>query len=620
MATAAARLERIWEEPRGLVSALTTVDHKRIGVRYMITASIFFVLAGVAALALRAQLAAPNARLLAPEAFNQLFSMHGVAMIFLFITPMLSGLANYLLPLMLGARDMAFPRLNAFSYWVFLFAGLFICSSSILGLAPNNGWFNYVPLATERYTPDLNIDFYALGLIFLGISTTATGANFIVTVLRLRAPGMSLNRIPTFGWAMLVTGTAMVFAVPVLTGANLLLELERKFGFRFFQADEGGDPLLWQHLFWIFGHPDVYFIFLPAIGIVSSIVPVFARHRLVAYDWVVAAIALTAFLGFGVWVHHMFATGLPQITLAFYGAASLLIAIPSAIEIFAFISTLSRGRPVVRSPLLWVLGFVVTFVIGGITGVMFGVVSFDQQITDSYFVVAHFHYVLFGGAVFPIIAALHFWLPKISGRMLDEGLATVSFWLVFVGFNLTFFPMHILGLLGMPRRVYTYLAGMSWDGYNLAATIGAALLAVGLALVLANIVRSVRHGRPAGADPWNGDGLEWTTSSPAPAYNFATIPVVRSVSPNWDRPPKAPRDELALDEGHRTLSSTALAGDVEQVLEMPEASWWPITLAAALTVAFVGLLVDLYVLAALGGLAALIALAGWHHVAPERTP
>jgi len=616
------RLEKVWAEPGGIVTFLTTVDHKKIGIRYLFTAFAFFIAAGLEALTMRAQLARPREDLVSPETFDQLFSLHGTTMIFLFVTPMLSGFGNYLVPLMIGARDMAFPRLNAFSYWVFLASGLFMYSSVPFGLAPNDGWFNYVPLSEKAFTPDHNIDFYALGLIFLTISTTAGAANFIVTILKLRAPGMSINRMPLFCWAVLTTSFAVVFALPSLTVANTMLELERKWGFHFFQSAHGGDPLLWQHLFWIFGHPDVYIIFLPAVGIVSSIVPVFSRRSIVAYEWVALATVLTGIVGFGVWVHHMFATGLPQISMTFFSAASFMIVIPSGIQIFAWIATVLSGRPVLKTPFLYVLGFIVVFVIGGLTGVMFAAVPFDQQTTDSYFVVAHFHYVLFGGAVFPILAGIHYWLPKMSGRMYNELAGQVSFWLVFVGFNLTFFPMHVSGLLGMPRRVYTYPDGLGWDAYNLLSTIGAFVLAAGILVIVLNVLWTLRRGAPAPADPWGGNTLEWSTSSPPQHFNFPVIPIVRSADPNWDVDDRRQdalrleRGELVLADGHQTLATTVLEGEADEELHMPSESIWPFVLALAFSVVFVGLLLDLHGLAIFGCVLVAGAIAGWHR--PQR--
>ncbi len=619
------RLERIWHEPVGIKTWATTVNHKKIGRRYLITAFLFFVAAGIEALIMRTQLAEANAGVVGPKTYDQLFSLHGVTMIFLFITPMLSGFGNYFVPLQLGARDMAFPRMNAFSYWVYLAAGIFMYSSVFFALAPNDGWFNYTPLSQKEFTPELNIDFYNLGLLFLTVSTTAGAVNFIVTIFRMRAPGMSINRIPLFCWGVLATSLSIVFALPALSAANLMLTLERKFGFHFFSPDAGGDSLLWQHLFWIFGHPDVYIIFLPAVGIVSTIVPVFAQRPMVAQTWLALATMATAFIGFGVWVHHMFATGLPQITMAFFSAASLLIAIPSGIQVFGWIATLLTGRPLLRTPLLFVLGFIVVFVVGGVTGVMFAVIPFDQQVTDSYFVVAHFHYVLFGGAVFPVFAGLYYWWPKLTGRMFSERLGQVSFWVFFVGFNLTFFPMHIAGLLGMPRRVYTYPDGLGWGIYNLLETIGAFTLAGGILLVVVNLLGSLRFGAPAGPDPWLANTLEWATDSPPPEYNFPMVPTVRSVNPNWDDADRREdaerleRGELVLDETHEALATTVLDADADQVLEMPPESPWPLVLTLALALVFVMLLVGHNYVAALAGGLVAVALAGWHSEHAQET-
>jgi cytochrome c oxidase subunit 1/cytochrome c oxidase subunit I+III len=519
---------------------------------------------------------------------------------------------------MIGARDMAFPRLNAFSYWVFLGAGVFMYVGLALGKAPDDGWFNYAPLSGSEFSRGPNIDFYGLGLVFLGIATTAGAVNFIVTILKLRAPGMSIDRIPLFCWALLATSFSVVFAIPSLTAACALLELERLYGFHFFDSGTGGDPLLWQHLFWIFGHPDVYIIFLPAVGIVASIVPVFSRRSMVAYSWVALATVLTALIGFGVWVHHMFAVGLPQVSLAFIAAASMMIAIPSGIQVFAWLATMLGGRPVVSTAFLYVLGFIVVFVVGGITGVMFAAIPFDQQTTDSYFVVAHFHYVLVGGAVFPMIAGLYYWFPKITGRLLDERLGKATFWLVFVGFNLTFFPMHIAGLLGMPRRVYTYPDDLGWGIYNLVSTIGAVVLVLGVLAIGVNILLSLVRGEQAGADPWGGNTLEWTTSSPPPSYNFAVIPVVASRDPAWDA---AARDadrrrlehgELVYPEGHETVATTPLAANLQGPIGMPGESWWPLVLAAGLGLVFSGLIASLDAMTVAGCVVVVAAIAGWN--------
>jgi cytochrome c oxidase subunit I len=591
----AARLEQIWEEKPGLGSWLDTVDHKRIGKRYCYTAFLFFLAGGIEALLIRAQLARPDETLIGPQGFNELFSMHGITMIFFFVTPMLFGFGNYFVPLMIGARDMAFPRLNAFGYWIFLFAGLFMYSSFLIGSAPDNGWFNYVPFSAKHFTPGLSPDFYTLGLIFLGFSTTVGSINFIVTIFKLRAPGMSISRMPLYVWAILATSFAVIFALPSLTAANVLLELDRRFQFHFFDPSHGGDVVLWQHLFWIFGHPDVYIIFLPAVGIVSAIIPVFARRSIVGYVFLALATMATAIVGFGVWVHHMFAVGLPSMALTFFSAASMLITIPSAVQVFAWLATLIAGRPVLKSPLLFILGFLFIFVVGGVTGVMFAAVPFDQQITDSYFVVAHFHYVLFGGAVFPIFAAIHYWVPKMYGRMMHESLGKLAFWSMFIGFNLTFFPMHISGLLGMPRRIYTYHGGLGWDLWNLLSTIGGLVLGLGILVVIVNFLKSVRSGAVAGPDPWGGESLEWATSSPPPPYNFLEIPTVRSLEPVWDQPEIRHLDQQVRDPanvllGHETLGTSVMDADEESVLPMPHGSYVPVTTALGMAGIFAGLL------------------------------
>ena len=620
------RLERIWAEPHGLVSWLTTTNHKRIGILYFFTSFAFFTAGGVLALVMRTQLAEPNGSVVGPATFNQLFTMHGVTMIFLFVTPMLSGgFGNYFVPLLIGARDMAFPRMNALSYWIYLSAGLFVYTGFMIGEGPNAGWFDYVPLADKPYVPGLNTDFYNLGLLFLTISSTVGATNFVVTIFKLRAPGMALNRMPLFVWAILGTSFSLLFALPALSAANIMLELERKLGLHFFDVGKGGDPLLWQHLFWIFGHPDVYIIVLPALGIVGQIVPTFARRPMVAHSWVALATMMTAFIGFGVWVHHMFATGLPQLTLIFFSAASMIIVVPSGIQIFAWCATLIRGRPELKTPLLFVLGFIVTFVLGGVTGIMFAVIPFDQQTTDSYFVVAHFHYTLFGGAVFPAFAAMFYWFPKVTGRLYHERVGQLSFWLFFLGFNLTFFPMHISGLLGMPRRIYTYHEGLGWGATQLAATVGAFLLAAAILLIVANFAVSRFRGRLAGPEPWGGSSLEWATTSPPPEFNYPVIPTVRSFSPNWDVDDRLEdrrrleRGELVLDEGEEQPATTVLDADVDEILEMPAGSPWPITLALTLGLVFVMLLTTHFVAAAVFAALALLVLGAWHGKEPAES-
>ncbi len=614
MGTVSARLEQAWGETPGIASWFKTVDHKRIGKKYLYTGLAFFVLGGIEALLLRIQLAGSNLEVLDPETYNQIFTMHGTTMMFLFAVPVLSGFGNYIVPLMLGARDMAFPRLNAFGYWAFLSSGIFLYSSFIGSAAPNAGWFNYVPLSDEAFAPGLNIDFYNIGLILLGVSTTAGAINFIVTIFKLRAPGMSINRMPIFVWGELAMALAIVFAQPTLTAALVMLELQRRFGFHFFDVAGGGEPELWQHLFWVFGHPWVYIIILPAFGIVSMTIPVFSRRPIVGYTYVVLAEMAVALIGFGVWVHHMFATGVPSIAMSFISLASFMIAVPSGVQVFAWLTTLVTGRLVVNTPMLFSLGFVVLLVVGGLSGVMFASVPFDQQTTDSYFVVAHIHYVLMGAAVFPIFAGLYYWLPKITGKMLDERLGKWSFWIMFVGFNAAFGPMHVVGLLGQPRRTYTYEAGLGWEIYNLVETIGSFLLTLGILITFLNWFRS-RRGADAPADPWGADTLEWATGSPAPDYNFEAIPVVASRHPVWDQPELADgvsaQDGFPLIEGHETLATSLLDAAPEAVLEMPHETIWPFALSAALLVTGYGLLFSAWSVVIVGALGVVTGILGW---------
>jgi cytochrome c oxidase subunit I+III len=616
MATLAEQLDEIWGEKPGLASFISTVDHKRIGLRYLYTGMVFFILGGIEALLIRLQLAGPRLELLSPEAYNQLFSMHGITMMFLFAMPVLSAFGNYFVPLMIGARDMAFPRLNAFGYWVFLAGGIFMYSAFLVGRAPNDGWFNYMPLGDAEFTPGINIDFYALGLILLGISTTGGAINFIVTILKLRAPGMTLNRIPIFVWGELAMAFQIVFALPMLTLACVMLALQRSFGFHFFDAAAGGDPLLWQHLFWIFGHPEVYIIVLPAFGIASAIIPTHVRRPMIGYTYIVLAELATALIGFGVWVHHMFATGLPQMTTAFISAASFMVAIPSGVQVFAWLATLVAGRPRMKTPMLYILGFIGTFVIGGVTGVMFSAIPFDQATHDTHFVVAHLHYVLVGGAVFPMFAAIFHWGPKMIGRMLDEKLGKISFWLIFIGFNLNMFPLHLLGMLGQPRRTYTYEEGLGWEWHNLLSTIGAFIMALGVLLIAINWFRSKKHGEPAGDDPWGGETLEWATSSPPPKYNFASVPTVRSKEPVWDQPELqegASRElgDYKLTGGHTTLSTSTLDAQPQAIVHMPHPSPWPFYLTCALLTLFYGFLLESLLLTVIGGALSAMGLMGW---------
>ena len=523
---------------------IMTTDHKKIGIMYIVTAFFFFLAGGVEALLVRTQLAVPNGKVLSPEIYNQVFTMHGTTMIFLFVMPMLTGLGNYVVPMMIGARDMAFPRMNAFGFWVVLLGGLFLTSSFLFGAAPNAGWFSYAPLTELTQdcgatavlcTPGANMDFWALGILMLGISSIAASLNFVVTILKLRAPGMTINRMPMFTWMTLVTAFLLLFALPSVTAAAILLLLDRHLGTHFFQSGFGGDPLLWQHLFWSFGHPEVYILILPAFGIISEVLPVFSRKPLFGYTFVAWSGVAIGFLSFTVWAHHMFAVGLPLVAQAFFATSTTLIAIPTAVKIFNWVFTVYGGKISFKPPMLFALGFVAMFLIGGLNGIALAVVPVDYQLTDTYFVVSHLHYVLFGGTAFGVFAGIYYWFPKMTGKLLNERLGQVQFWLMLIGVNLTFFPMHILGLLGMPRRIYTYPDNLGWNDLNLLATIGAFTIATAILVFLWNFVITLRSGQPAGTDPWDAFTLEWDTDSPPKPYNFPVLPIVRSRRPFYDK-------------------------------------------------------------------------------------
>ena len=522
---------------------LMTTDHKKIGVMYMLTGFAFFLVGGLEALLIRTQLAVPNGHVLSPQVYNEIFTMHGVTMIFLFVMPTLTGFGNYIVPLMIGARDMAFPRLNAFGYWLVLFGGVFLNSSFLFASAPNNGWFNYAPL-TELNTacgnavmcsPGINEDFWLLGILLLGISSIAGSLNFVVMILRMRAPGMTINRMPLFTWMTLVTAFLLLFALPSLTAASIMMLLDRHLGTHFYTFASGGDPLLWQHLFWSFGHPEVYILILPVFGMISEILPVFSRKPIFGYTFIAWSGVAIGFLSFTVWAHHMFAVGLPLIAQAFFAASTTLIAIPTAVKIFNWIATIYGGKVSFKVPMLFALGFIAMFLIGGLDGAALALVPFDYQVTDTYFVVSHLHYVLFGGSVFGIFAGFYYWFPKISGKLMNERLGQVQFWLMLIGVNMTFFSMHILGLLGMPRRIYTYPDNLGWNEMNLLQTVGAFILGIAIMVFFWNLIISLRSGEPAGDDPWDAFTLEWDTTSPPAHYNFLKIPTVRSRRPFYDK-------------------------------------------------------------------------------------
>jgi cytochrome c oxidase subunit I len=611
-----ARLERMWKTEAGWRGWIGTVDHKEIGIRYIVTAFLFLIAGGIEALIMRVQLGGPDQHLLSPEQYNQLFTMHGITMIFLYASPILTGFSNYLWPLLLGSRDMAFPRLNAFSYWVYLAAGLFLYAGFVTGHGANDGWFNYVPYASKPYNPGINIDVYALGLILLGISTTVGAANFIVTFLRTRAPGMSVNRVPILIWGTLTASVANLLAVPSVSLAFFLLWMDRQFSTHFYDASQG-QVLLWQHLFWMFGHPWVYAIVLPAMGMVSDGLPTFCRRPLVGYTPVALATVGTMALGFGVWVHHMFSTGLPNLALAFFSGASLIITIPSAVAVFAWVATIWTGRPVIRTAFLFFASMIVLFVIGGVSGVMTASVPADWQLTDTYFVVAHIHYVLIGINVFPVVGAIYYWFPKMTGRLMNEKLGHWNFWVMFVGFNAGFLPMHTLGLLGMPRRIYTYSANMGWNTQNLIVSLGSGLFAIGVLLLLINVVWSRKHGKPSGPNPWDAPTLEWWAPSPPPSYNFAVIPTVASRHPLWEEElgessgRSVLSEGLLLDKGRETVGTSALDGEPNLILEMPGDSFAPFILTVGMVILFTGGLFGVWWAVGIGGVVCTAALIYW---------
>ncbi len=522
-----------------IVDWLTTVDHKKIGQMYLVLNMLFFVLAGVMALLIRTQLAWSNLKLIDPNRYNELFTMHGTSMIFLVIVPIWAGFANYILPLQIGARDMAFPRLNAFSFWLLLFSGLTMFTSYLFGAVPNGGWTAYPPLTGPQYTPGPNIDFWILGLHLGGLSSLFGAINFIVTTLNLRAPGLKLLDVPMFTWSMFITSTMVLFSTPMLTVAITLLLADRHFGTHFFQASQGGDPLLWQNLFWFYSHPAVYIMILPAMGAISEVLQTFSRKPLFGFRFIAFSSVFIAVLGFLVWAHHMFQVGSSLAVNAFFSGMTMIIAVPTGVKIFNWIATMYGGALRLTSAMLFAIGFVTMFIIGGLSGVMLGSVPVNWQVHQTYFVVAHIHYVLYGGSVFGIFSAFYYWIPKMTGWMMDERLGKLHFWLMLFGFNLTFFPQHIVGLLGMPRRYYTYAAGQGWEIYNLMSTIGAFLIALSVLVFIINFFVSARAAKKAGPNPWEAPTLEWATSSPPPDYNFAKIPTLTRMNPLWDEHPDA---------------------------------------------------------------------------------
>jgi cytochrome c oxidase subunit I len=519
---------------------VVTVDHKKIGIMYVLMAVVFLVIGGCEALIMRWQLFFPRNEVVGPDFFNQMFTMHGTTMVFFMGMPILIGMGNYLVPLMIGARDMAFPRLNAFGFWVTLFGGLLVYSSFATGGAPALGWFAYAPLTERTFARSSATDLWALGLVISGTGTVAAGVNFIATILGMRAPGMDLRKIPFFAWTMLWTSVQILLAMPPLTVGLIMVLLDRRLGAHFFDPQTGGSAILWQHMFWFFGHPEVYILILPVFGMVSEIIPVFSRKVLFGFEFMAAATMAIAFISMGVWAHHMFTVGMSRTLDLYFAAASLLVSIPTGIKFFNWLATMYGGRISFASPMLFACGFLSMFLIGGLTGIMLALAPFDFQLSDSYFVVGHFHWVLIGGTIFGTFAGLHYWYPKVTGRMLNETLARWQFWLLYIGFILTFGPMHVAGMLGMPRRIFTYEVDRGWDLWNQVATIGALVQAPSFLILVYNLFASLKYGKRAGNDPWDAWTLEWATTSPPPSYNFEDIPEVRSRRPLWDQ--KHPED------------------------------------------------------------------------------
>ncbi|RFC65290.1 cytochrome c oxidase subunit I [Fulvimarina endophytica] len=620
-------LARIWAGEPGLRGVFSAVSHTDIGKRFIIASAIFFAIAGVLAMLIRAQLATSHSAFVGPEAYAQIFTMHGSIMMFLFAIPMLEGVAIYLLPKLLGSRDLAFPRLTALGWWCYLFGGSIMVGSLLVGLAPNAGWFLYPPLSGPEYTPGVNSDVWLLGVTFVEISAMCAAIEIVVTILKFRAKGMRLDRMPIYAWYILATAGMMIFGFPPLILGSILLEIERAFGWPFFDPELGGSPLLWQHLFWLFGHPEVYIIFLPAAGAISTIIPVMARTKLIGYGAIVASVMALAFLSFGLWVHHMFTTGIPHMALGFFSAASVLVAIPTSIQIFAWLGTLWAGRPKLELPMLYLLGFFFVFILGGLTGVMLAIVPFNQQAHDTAFVTAHLHYVLAGGFVFPMLAAAYYWMPHVTGRLRVMRIGEAAFWLIFIGFNITFFGMHLTGLLGMPRRVYTYPAEAGWDWLNLVSSIGGFLQAFGFALFALDIALQAWLGRPARRNPWGAGTLEWTMMTPPPAYNFASLPEVECREPLGARGTLAA--DLARGEGllaaprngwRETLAVDIASGKPDHVAILPGPSLLPVAAAASFGGFFAMMLLSLYWIAPLFLVAVTVVIWLWASTNGSREP
>ncbi|MBA4138209.1 MAG: cytochrome c oxidase subunit I [Opitutus sp.] len=598
-----------WMRRPGLVGWLASIDHKEISRRFIVTALLFFVFGGALAALMRLQLSRPENDLIGPDLYAQLFTMHGSTMMFLFAVPVMEAMGLFLVPLMIGAQNVAFPRLNAFSYWIYLAGGLMILIAFLMNTGGEAGWFSYVPLSGPEFSAGKRTDFWAQMITFTELSAMLVAVNLITTIFKFRAPGMTLMRMPLFVWAALVMSFMVVFAMPTVALASTFLIMDRLVGTHFFNVAEGGDPLLWQHLFWFFGHPEVYIIFIPATGLLSAMLVPLVRRPMVGYPAIVLSLVATGLLGFSLWVHHMFTAGLPKLGQNIFSAASMLIAIPSGVQIFCWIATLWVGRPRFTTAMLFILGFIVTFVLGGLTGVMLASIPFDEQVHDTFFVVAHFHYVLIGGAVFPLLGALHHWFPKLSGRQLSERLGRWTFGLVFAGFHTTFFPQHLLGLEGMPRRVYTYVESTGWGELNLLSSAGAALLAGGVLLFGWNVLATLLGSERAPANPWDGEGLEWSVASPPPARNFARIPVVHGRYALWCKGEPAVVAGLKIEE-REVLVTHVLDASPDHRTKLPAPSVWPLIAACAVSGLFLGSIFTPWAVV-WGMLPVFVALVGW---------
>jgi cytochrome c oxidase subunit 1 len=583
-------LKENFEPEPGILGWLITGDHKRLGKLTILTALAFFLIGGIEAMLMRIQLSRPENTFLSADLYNQIFTIHGSTMMFLFAVPVMQGFGIYLVPLMLGTRSVACPRLLNFSYYTYLMGGLLLYIGFAINAGPDTGWFSYAPLSELDYSPGKRPDYWSQMITITEISSLSTAVSLTATIFKLRAPGMSLNRIPLYVWAMLIQSLIIMFAMPSIMAGSGMLATDRLISTKFFRTDGSGDALLYQHLFWFFGHPEVYLIFIPGLGFMTPIIQAFTGRPVFGYTALVLSLVTTGFVSFGLWVHHMFTTGLPQLGQSFFTAASLVIAVPTSVQVFCWIASLWRGRPRFATPLLFALGFFWVLVMGGLTGVMIASVPFDTQVHDTHFLVAHFHYTLIGGAVFPLFGAIYFWFPKMFGRMLSGRFGKWHFWLFFIGFNVTFFPLHILGFAGMPRRVYTYLPSLGWGALNMIATAGAVIMGVSIILFLINMTLALRRPQDADDNPWAADSLEWTTSSPPPHFNFAAIPVVESRHPLWERSETMPVAVGLASDKHQVLVTTLLDAVPDHRIDMPGTSIWPFILAVVLFFGIWGLI------------------------------